>query len=163
MQCTRLSFSKCIWSSISKLVLPAHYYPIRLLGSFYLGHGFQQCSLLHLLYRVIQSKCYFTKGHPGVPWKGTLWVAAHVPSLCLCFSTSLAQLQNVEITSIFSFHFFMLYYHSVKKKKDAIRFKAFTSSVVGSGFLSKWACPWIESITDQDQKNKTASTPVMFE
>lgn len=35
-------------------------------------------------------------------------------------------------------------------------FKTFTSDVLGPGFLSRWVCPWLESVTDQDKK-KTAS------
>lgn len=55
---------------------------------------------------------------------------------------------------IFSFYFFLLYYHNFKEKeKMELVFKTFTSNVFGSGFLSKWACPWIESEKDQDKKD----------
>lgn len=60
---------------------------------------------------------------------------------------------------IFSFYFFLLYYHNFKEKeKMQLVFKTFTSNVLGSGFLSKWACPWIESETDQDKKKASVTS-----
>lgn len=42
-------------------------------------------------------------------------------------------------------------------------FKTFTSDVLGPGFLSRWVCPWLESITDQDLKKKKKDSISHFE